>query len=347
MIEVRNGFNQEVEVTIQLWRDIASSNKMFDRYNLENIVRAINSPELLRDEFSRQIRPIREFGWYGVPLIASEIAHRYLISGEEQTSVWDKEWDVLIVLDACRAEWLSTVASEFEFITEVDSIYSVGGHSAEWIDRTFDDQYSQSIKDCAYVTANHHSKWMEPDKFAHFEDVTNYETDEETLPAPPAHVVTDQAIHVARTKDWNQMIVHYMQPHKPFLNRGDGRRDVSLAAEWSTGYEMYRKVIKGDLTRSELERGFIDNLRYVLDEVELLIENIDAPTVAITSDHGNALGERFLWDHRRGVNHPSVRRVPWAECSAEDKRTVEPAQYRVSEETQEEVKQRLKQLGYR
>jgi hypothetical protein len=320
---------------------------MFSRYNFENLTRAVRNPELLRDEISRQTRPIREFGWRGVPLIASEIAHRYIVSGEDQTSIWDKNWDVLIVLDACRSEWLSAVADEFEFIDSVESIYSVGGHSAEWIDRTFGDQYSQRIEDCAYVTANHHSKWMGRDKFLHFDDVTNYETDEKRLPAPPAHVVTDRAIQVGRTKDWNQMIVHYMQPHKPFLKKGNDRQDVTIAAEWSTGYEMYRKVINGDLTRVELEKAFINNLRYALDEVELLVENIDASTVAITSDHGNALGERFLWDHSRGVHHPSVRRVPWAECSAKDHRTVEPAQYRNSKKTEEEVEHRLKQLGYR
>jgi len=320
---------------------------MFNKYNFENLWRAVENPELLRDELQRKTLPFREFGFHGIPLVASEFAHRYLVTGEKSTPVWDREWDVLVVLDACRAEWLSAVAREFDFLTDVESIYSVGGHSAEWIDRTFDDRYDDEISGCAYVIGNHHAKWMDQDKFAYFDDVSNHKDAEEGLPAPPAHVVTDRAIRAGRTQNWEQMIVHYMQPHKPFMKRGDTRRDVSLAADWSTGYEMYRKVLSGDLTRDELEEKFIDNLRYVLQEVELLLENLDAPTVAITADHGNALGERFLWDHSRGVKHPAVRRVPWVECTAEDRESIEPAEYLTSEETDAEVEERLKQLGYR
>jgi hypothetical protein len=320
---------------------------MFNRYNIENLKRAINDPSLIADELFRPVQPFKRFGVYGLPLMASETVHRHFVSGKEPTSIWNREWDLLVVLDACRAGWLSAVSAEYQILSEVGSIYSVGSHSAEWINNTFSERYEEQIQNCTYVTANHHSKWMNPDRFARFEDVTNYEADGKPLPAPPAHVVSDQAIRVGRNTNWNKMIVHYMQPHKPFLTRGGERRDVSIAAEWSTGYKMYRKVINGDLTRNELERAFINNLRYVLYEVELLMENINAPTVAITSDHGNALGERFLWDHSRGINHPSVRRVPWAECSAEDRESIEPAQYHTIDKNNKQVEERLRQLGYR
>lgn len=320
---------------------------MFDRYNLANLSRAVKNPSLLREEVERKSRPLAEFGWHGIPLMVSEAVHRHLVTGEAPTSVWDRDWEVLVVLDACRAEWLSRVESEFDFLSDVGSIYSVGSHSDEWIQNTFNERYRDSMNASAYVTANHHAEWIDESKFRYFEDVTQYETEGLDLPAPPAHVVTDRAIDVARSENWDQMIVHYMQPHKPFFTRGNTRTDISISAEWSTGYEMYKKIIRGELTKEEVESAFIDNLRYVLGEVELLLENIDANTVAITSDHGNALGERYLWDHSRGVKHPSVRRVPWVECSGEDSGSVDPREYDLRREDQAEIEQRLEKLGYR
>ncbi|PSP48877.1 hypothetical protein BRC67_12005, partial [Halobacteriales archaeon QH_3_68_24] len=43
--------------------------------------------------------------------------------------------------------------------------------------------------------------------------------------------------------------------------------------------------------------AYLDNLRIVLDEVAVLLENIDADTVAITTDHGEAFGERNFYRH--------------------------------------------------
>ena len=220
---------------------------MLERYNTKNLKKAVVNPNLILKEAARPIRPIQNFGWRGIPLLASELVHRHFVSGEAPSTVWEKEWDMLVVLDACRSEWLADIASEYDFLRDVDSIYSVGSHSDEWIDKTFDEQYGDEIEQCAYVTANHHSKWMDPSKFAHFEDVTRYNGGT-GLPAPPAHLVTDHAITVGREQKWDRLIVHYMQPHKPFLERGEARKEVSMANDWSTGYEMYNRLFKGDLT---------------------------------------------------------------------------------------------------
>jgi len=42
------------------------------------------------------------------------------------TNVFDREWDVLIVLDTARVDALRVVADEYDFIGQVDSIWSVG-----------------------------------------------------------------------------------------------------------------------------------------------------------------------------------------------------------------------------
>lgn len=88
------------------------------------------------------------------------------------------------------------------------------------------------------------------------------------------------------------------------------------------------------------------NPRYVLPEVQLLIENVNAERAVITADHGHALGEQFLWAHRQGVQHPVIRRVPWVETTATDKTTGTPREYTSTTRSDDEVAQQLEALGY-
>lgn len=50
---------------------------------------------------------------------------------ERSTNVFEREWDILLVLDACRVDLLASVADEYEFVQGGRSIYSVGGTSPE------------------------------------------------------------------------------------------------------------------------------------------------------------------------------------------------------------------------
>jgi len=38
------------------------------------------------------------------------------------TNIYERDWDALVVLDACRVDILREVADEYEFIDEVDSV---------------------------------------------------------------------------------------------------------------------------------------------------------------------------------------------------------------------------------
>jgi glucan phosphoethanolaminetransferase (alkaline phosphatase superfamily) len=86
----------------------------------------------------------------------------------------------------------------------------------------------------------------------------------------------------------------------------------------------------------------------VLDDVELLLENLDAETVVISSDHGNAIGEWGLYGHPTHVPLSCLVDVPWYRTTAEDIRTHEPESRDPDQEplTSEEVKDRLADLGY-
>lgn len=314
---------------------------------IQKIQKGINNPyeaySYIKNNASIS-KEIQQVGYYyGIPFWLSKAYHRRLKSSSNPVSIWDRDWDLLIVLDACRADMMRECISKYQFLNSMETIWSVGGHSKEWLENTFKSVPSDLIRETAYVTGNHYADTVKDLPFAIFEDLRTTGLQDE-LPCPPAHVVTDSAISIARESEFDRLIVHYMQPHKPFISRGEERTDIQMK-KWSIGWELYQNYISGEISRDELWRGFVNNLQYVLDEVGLLLENIDAPRTILTSDHGNAFGEDLLWDHEIGIQHPSIRRVPWIETTASDENTVTPNEYRSSIKDNK-VEKRLEQLGY-
>lgn len=271
------------------------------------------------------------------------------------TNVFSREWDAMIVLDACRVDALRAVAPEYEFLEEVNSIRSVGSHSFEWMSKTFVEKYRESIERTSYVTANpfaarsYFDREVPPedrtipfgptdygtvsrDTLGYIDEVQTYGIDDELGFILP-ETVTDRAIRAGREEETDRLLVHYMQPHDPLICQ-DG-----------TKTNVYHRLRAGTVTEEEVCEWYLETLRTVLEEVAVLLENLDADRVVITADHGEAFGELGFYGHMPGFPHPAVRRVPWAETTAIDTGSYEPTIEPRSEEA--DVKQHLKELGYR
>lgn len=284
------------------------------------------------------------------------------------TNVFAQDWDACIVLDACRTDALAAVADEYDFVESVGAITSVGSTSGEWFGHTFDQRYSDEIAECAYVTANPHSravleerntppqyfaapitwpKWnpVGPSAFQRLEEVWKT-AHSERLDVTPPRPTTDTAIDVGRETDPERLLVHYMQPHAPYI-RDYVDEPESPEPELTRPFEHLRE---GTLSRERAWEGYLDNLRLVLDEVELLLENLDADRVVVTADHGEAFGEFSFYEHPVGCPHPVVKRVPWVETTATDTETYRPASEATAETeetTETSVEDQLVALGYR
>jgi hypothetical protein len=292
------------------------------------------------------------------------------------TPVYERDWDLLVVLDACRTDALAAVADEYEFLADRDAVWSTGSTSAEWVAHSFDRAYAPEVARTAYVTANPHSEtvlrrrsfppqyvavpatwpvWdpVESGEFALLDEVWRDGRDERLGVAPPA-TVTDRAIAAVRERDPGRTIVHYMQPHAPYV-AGVLDGDGPLPGARANPFETLRR---GETDRETVRAHYLDNLRLVLDEVAVLLENVDADRVAITADHGEAFGEWGFYEHPVGCPHPAVKRVPWVETTAVDRETrtpdVEACREGVATDTAadregvtEDVESQLRDLGYR
>lgn len=263
------------------------------------------------------------------------------------TNVYERDWDVLIVLDACRVDLLRSVADEYGFLEaeEIGRMESVGSMTKEWLAKTFTDEYAAEVANTAYVTGNVFSaRILEADRFRELDEVwrDGWDADRDTV---PPRAVTDRAIRTAREEDPDRLIVHYVQPHHPFLDlEGEFDADPFGPALSDTVVDALRK---GKIGRERFWNTYQDNLRRALDDVELLLENVDAERVAITADHGDALGEWGIYDHPVGCLHPAVRTVPWATTAATDRGTYEPDLELERENGESSVEDRLRALGYR
>ncbi|MFC7187962.1 hypothetical protein [Halorubrum yunnanense] len=273
------------------------------------------------------------------------------------TNLFSREWDALVVLDACRVDALQTVAPEYDFLQEVGSVRSVGSHSYEWMVKTFTERHGAEIGRTAYVSANPFTarEFFEDsvppkdrtvpfgpreygtvprDAIGYVDEIRRYGVDDEYGFILPSRV-TDRAIRAGREERTDRLLVHYMQPHDPFL--------VDGAVE----EHIYGRLRAGELSRSQAWEWYLDALRMVLDEVAVLLDNLDADRVVITADHGEAFGEFGFYGHMPGFPHPAVRRVPWAETTATDTGERDVDEERTPDDSFSDLEEHLEDLGYR
>lgn len=265
----------------------------------------------------------------------------------EPEVIWG-DWEVCIILDACRPDILLELIDEYECLPQsIPTITSVGSTSTEWIEATFDTEYREYINETAYVTGNPYTdKYPRLNDLAFLDEVWRYTWDIDYGTQPP-RPLTDRAITVWSEQTPARLLVHYMQPHFPSIPDplNSGMKLETFGEEWPD--RIWDRLEAGDLSVDRVWQAYRENCRYVLDEVELLLHNIDASRVIITADHGNAFGEWGYYGHPNGIPIPALREVPWVETTATDEQTHTPNTYESGKQIDTTVSDRLSALGYR
>ncbi len=127
------------------------------------------------------------------------------------TNAFDREWDVLVVLDACRADLLRSVAPDFDFLDRVETVRSVGSSSSEWLQNTFVDR-PETARTVMATGNTWTDRYLDADAFAALDEVWKYAWDDDSGTVP-ARAVTERAVALARERDPDRLVAHYMQPH--------------------------------------------------------------------------------------------------------------------------------------
>ncbi|MDZ7731071.1 MAG: hypothetical protein U5K37_09330 [Natrialbaceae archaeon] len=262
------------------------------------------------------------------------------------TNVMAEDWDTLVLLDACRYDMFST---KVPFEGHLESRISRGSTSEEFLKQNFGDE---EFHDTVYVNANVYFSKLGLDQDGTFHAVIDLldEWDEDLEIAHP-ETVTEAAIDAHERYPDKRIIVHYMQPHLPFIGpRGlELRERISLRNAWVP----FRNG-EASISIEELWEGYNENLEVAFEYVDELLETIDGKTV-LSSDHGNMVGERqgpiptkTMFGHPWGVYTEELVKVPWFVIESDQRRTVTPEAPVTSESHSSDlVNERLRSLGYR
>lgn len=227
------------------------------------------------------------------------------------------DWDILCILDACRADYYREETGRGE------TVLSPASHTCNWVEAIAPWLRKQhyvyisanpAVSKCNQqrglrlmiqsLALNHWAPWG-PDRLA------------------TVHPITTSAVALERWADeanWHygtplRFIVHYTQPHLPYIGEV-GLTEAGIPRGPRGGLTEIRELADQHcLNFQVLQECYRANLRLALKAVDYLVCCANA-RVIVTADHGEALGE----DDGRVMHnvcwmdpdtHPEARAVPW------------------------------------
>ncbi len=154
----------------------------------------------------------------------------------QEQRLLDVDWDYLVVLDACRYDAFENVYEEY-LDGPLEKRWSKGSSTPEWAAKTFTGDH-----DIAYFSANPfinsfgiplnemqwgascEYEWTANDHLAEVIDVWKHGWDDDLGTIPPENVGAAVMDHREAIDRADRAVVHYMQPHAPYLTRSGGRK---------------------------------------------------------------------------------------------------------------------------
>lgn len=252
----------------------------------------------------------------------------------------DEDWDNLILLDACRAD---VYAEMTPFAGAPETRQSRGSASKQFVRGNFQ---NKRLHDVVYISGNRWYLQLQEELNCELHAYHDVERDVADGFVPSPEAVTQSVLDLKDEYPNKRLLVHYMQPHYPYLDTDNDAFDLDR-----TGL---RETVRGsDVSYEDVREAYRSNLRYVLEHVQTLVEELDGKTV-ISSDHGEMLGDRLTPFPVRWVGHPpgiftdKLVTVPWHVVADGPRRTV-TADPPVASDAVDmtEVEQNLKDLGYK
>ncbi len=244
---------------------------------------------------------------------------------ENQTPlILAKDWDILCIFDACRFDYFEEQYGD-HLEGSLQRVRSPASCTFDWVKATLLDGFSDVIYVSAHPFINkragayHHT-------FACHDIVEvwdwGYDEKEQTVLPSTVTLATLQTLHRHPN---HRLIVHYIQPHVPFIGLGIQTDALSFPTRVAKGEQDAREVffqknlfvenLVDCLGIEAVKDAYRRNLDAVLREIPPLTGL--NKKIVITADHGEGLGdEGWCFDHPCGSNYPVLREVPWLEINS-------------------------------
>jgi len=253
------------------------------------------------------------------------------------------EWDVLVVLDACRADAFNAVAGrDLPKGKTAEAVRSPACCTAGWIKALGQlrqagggGRSNRSYRsDWTYFTANPVVSREEGPLGNRVNLVSAWGLVWGLHTPHRIPSVHPQALNglVMAWDRWGAdsqcpLVVHYLQPHSPFIGEpalplarwGRGKGDL-----WRQCHALARPdvaVREGKCTWPEVKEAYLGNLRLVWDAARDLARALWAYRpgwrIVVTSDHGEVLGAGGRFGHEADWRDEELYRVPWLQLTPE------------------------------
>lgn len=271
-----------------------------------------------------------------------------------------RDWDNLIILDACRYDMF---ADAEPFGTPPQRVQSQAATTWEFLAANVG---GARLYDTVYVTANpmyyrisnNNFPWGPENFHAEFHDEIHvwqeagWDPEHETvLP----ETMAEYALNAANRYPNKRLFIHFIQPHYPFIG-ADLKVEQARPDTYDDRLGVWEKLTEMDTVSTALKQrvwqAYKNNLDRAIPSVKRLLERLSGRTV-VASDHGNMVGDRAfpvparVWGHPRGLYTDELTTVPWQSFSNGNKEIMSERPAADSESIEADiVRDRLEKLGY-
>lgn len=253
------------------------------------------------------------------------------------TYLMDEDWDNLIVLDGCRVDLFEEVVDTDQF-DSYKHITSPGSKTPEWAQQNFG---NEEHGDIVYISSN---GWISEALSGQFHELIEVWRETDGVPYPED--ITKAALEAHQKYPDKRLVVHYLQPHRPFITSEVGFQEGFTDNPW-------KALARGEVTRDQIWDLYRENLEVVIDDAVRMMEVLPGRNI-MTSDHGNLLGEDAGWipftlyGHPGGVRAPGLVEVPWVVRESSERPEIrESATHSAkTREMDKEIQSHLEDLGY-
>lgn len=225
--------------------------------------------------------------------------------------VAETDWDLLIILDACRYDTLADVAD----CAVIDRARSPASATPSFLNRA---RERGVFGGTVYVSANPQTDKHSPGDSVEHVPVYRDGWDGGLQTVPPS-VVYEKARE--RLEKGDRVVAHTLQPHYPHICVL-GERTVPVPnglhpheLDFPTDEELKPQILLagGMIDLKRARRSYEISVRFAWDRAKETAGSLagEGYTVAVTADHGELFGEWGFVEHPVGVNLDALISVPW------------------------------------
>jgi hypothetical protein len=279
------------------------------------------------------------FGYRARKWVVQQIS-RYRSHADQHKRLNDVNWDILVILDACRFDVFQSIAN-----WPVDACRSPGSTTGQWLSVA---ENTRVFEDTHIVSGN--GQYVQYDVGAaelHRIWETHWNAELGTVLPEPVLETADDLLQ----EDVGPTVAHVLPPHAPYVAKV-GDEWLSLLPDvdiWKLqpGLENEDKLspqvamADGRVNMDRCARGYRCSVRSVWETCAQYIGRwvSEGHTVVVTADHGETFGrgrEYGLYEHPRGCHVAPLVRVPFIKFSQSNE----------TDRTPDSVKEHLEALGY-